>query len=189
MMDRRRAAPAAIASIVGLALVAATLRGGRAPHDVASLAAADGELLALRLGPLHVPGPVPDVGQQRRGLRRRGRGDLLQTLRPGHEARRRQRHAAQDVDAVISTFSLVEAAVSDTVRRFSERLGAERPDVAVHYLGLQRYNSSQYGHFCCGHPSIDKHKFMAQSIAANISASLGWNLVTQPLDIDVITTY
>lgn len=80
-------------------------------------------------------------------------------------------------------------AVSDTVRRFSERLGAERPDVAVHYLGLQRYNSSQYGHFCCGHPSIDKHKFMAQSIATNISASLGWNLVTRPLDIDVITTY
>lgn len=93
------------------------------------------------------------------------------------------------VDAVILAFSHVEAAVSDTVRRFSERLGAERPDVAVHYLGLQRYNSSQYGHFCCGHPSIDKHKFMAQSIATNISASLGWNLVTQPLDIDVITTY
>ena len=95
----------------------------------------------------------------------------------------------EDVDTVIDTFSLVEEAVADTVSRFSRRLGADRPDVAVHYLGLQRYNSSAYGHFCCGHPSIDKHKFMASSIATNISDNLGWNLITNPLDIAVIKSY
>ena len=98
-------------------------------------------------------------------------------------------HIDTIVDTVIDTFSLVEEAVADTVSRFSRRLGADRPDVAVHYLGLQRYNSSAYGHFCCGHPSIDKHKFMASSIATNISDNLGWNLITNPLDIAVIKSY